>query len=166
MVLNPVFDMFEWQADRSRQLGASVYCVGVKDFNETQVRWHQHTDQNDSALHCEHLCHNLDLSVTEIQCKNERIHKHFSWFLIRSQLATIADSKDHVFPVNDGFEALQGVIDSVSEWNKIKLSYSYSYFFRLKILLMLQMIYNTCWWNLGAAYVGSILWYQMSAFDT
>ncbi len=39
MVLNPVFDMFEWQAGRSRQLGASVYCVGVKDFNETQVRW-------------------------------------------------------------------------------------------------------------------------------
>lgn len=30
------------------------------------------------------------------------------------QLANIADSKDHVFPVNDGFEALQGVIDSVS----------------------------------------------------
>ena len=30
------------------------------------------------------------------------------------QLAKIADSKDHVFPVNDGFEALQGVIDSVS----------------------------------------------------
>lgn len=29
------------------------------------------------------------------------------------QLAKIADSKDHVFPVNDGFEALQGVIDSV-----------------------------------------------------
>lgn len=31
-----------------------------------------------------------------------------------SQLAKIADSKDHVFPVNGGFEALQGVIDSVS----------------------------------------------------
>lgn len=26
-----------WQANRSRSLGASVYCVGVKDFNETQV---------------------------------------------------------------------------------------------------------------------------------
>lgn len=35
-----------------------------------------------------------------------------NWFLL--QLAKIADSKDHVFPVNDGFEALQGVIDSVS----------------------------------------------------
>lgn len=32
-----------------------------------------------------------------------------------SQLSTIADSKDHVFPVNDGFEALQGVIDSVQK---------------------------------------------------
>lgn len=31
------------------------------------------------------------------------------------QLSTIADSKDHVFPVNDGFNALQGVIDSVGE---------------------------------------------------
>lgn len=29
------------------------------------------------------------------------------------QLSTIADSKDHVFPVHDGFEALQSVIDSV-----------------------------------------------------
>lgn len=26
-----------WQASRARSLGASVYCVGVKDFNETQV---------------------------------------------------------------------------------------------------------------------------------
>jgi hypothetical protein len=26
------------QANRSRDLGAIVYCVGVKDFNETQVR--------------------------------------------------------------------------------------------------------------------------------
>uniref|UniRef100_A0A672P4E2 ANTXR cell adhesion molecule 1 n=1 Tax=Sinocyclocheilus grahami TaxID=75366 RepID=A0A672P4E2_SINGR len=64
--------MFEWQADRSRQLGASVYCVGVKDFNETQ-------------------------------------------------LATIADSKDHVFPVNDGFEALQGVIDSILKRSCIEI---------------------------------------------
>ncbi|XP_063051866.1 anthrax toxin receptor 1-like [Engraulis encrasicolus] len=54
----------EREANRSRSLGASVYCVGVKDFNETQ-------------------------------------------------LAKIADSKDHVFPVNGGFDALQGVIDSI-----------------------------------------------------
>lgn len=33
------------------------------------------------------------------------------------QLAKIADSKDHVFPVNDGFEALQGVIDSVRRFS-------------------------------------------------
>jgi len=26
-----------FQANRSRDLGATVYCVGVKDFNETQV---------------------------------------------------------------------------------------------------------------------------------
>eukprot|EP00063_Salmo_salar_P019053 XP_013993888.1 PREDICTED: anthrax toxin receptor 1-like [Salmo salar] len=59
-------------ASRSRQLGASVYCVGVKDFNETQL-----------------------------------------W--------TIADSKDHVFPVNDGFEALQGVIDSILKRSCIEI---------------------------------------------
>ncbi|XP_030593971.1 anthrax toxin receptor 1 isoform X2 [Archocentrus centrarchus] len=59
-----LFFYAEREANRSRSLGASVYCVGVKDFNETQ-------------------------------------------------LANIADSKDHVFPVNDGFEALQGVIDSI-----------------------------------------------------
>ena len=34
--------------------------------------------------------------------------------LLCSQLARIADSKDHVFPVNDGFQALQGIIHSVS----------------------------------------------------
>ncbi|XP_031426097.1 anthrax toxin receptor 1 [Clupea harengus] len=59
-----LFFYAEREANRSRSLGASVYCVGVKDFNETQ-------------------------------------------------LAKIADSKDHVFPVNGGFEALQGVIDSI-----------------------------------------------------
>ncbi|XP_070305601.1 anthrax toxin receptor 1-like [Salvelinus sp. IW2-2015] len=66
------FDLAEREASRSRQLGASVYCVGVKDFNETQL-----------------------------------------W--------TIADSKDHVFPVNDGFEALQGVIDSILKRSCIEI---------------------------------------------
>ncbi|XP_056385083.1 anthrax toxin receptor 1-like isoform X1 [Hyla sarda] len=54
----------EKEADRARSLGAIVYCVGVKDFNETQ-------------------------------------------------LSTIADSLDHVFPVTGGFQALHGVIDSI-----------------------------------------------------
>ncbi|XP_061674594.1 anthrax toxin receptor 1 [Syngnathoides biaculeatus] len=62
----------EREANRSRSLGATVYCVGVKDFNETQ-------------------------------------------------LAKIADSKDHVFPVNDGFEALQGVIDSILKKSCIEI---------------------------------------------
>ncbi|CAJ0966295.1 unnamed protein product [Ranitomeya imitator] len=56
-----LFYYAEREANRSRDLGAQVYCVGVKDFNETQ-------------------------------------------------LARIADSKDHVFPVNGGFEALHNVI--------------------------------------------------------
>ncbi|XP_076019984.1 anthrax toxin receptor 1 [Genypterus blacodes] len=66
------FDLAEREASRARQLGATVYCVGVKDFNETQ-------------------------------------------------LATIADGKDHVFPVNDGFEALQGVIDSILKRSCIEI---------------------------------------------
>ncbi|XP_056288645.1 anthrax toxin receptor 1-like [Pseudoliparis swirei] len=60
------------EASRARQLGATVYCVGVKDFNETQ-------------------------------------------------LSMIADSKDHVFPVNDGFDALQGVIDSILKRSCIEI---------------------------------------------
>ncbi|XP_016343399.1 anthrax toxin receptor 1-like [Sinocyclocheilus anshuiensis] len=36
-------------------------------------------------------------------------------------LATIADSKDHVFPVNDGFEALRGVIDSILKRSCIEI---------------------------------------------
>ncbi|XP_052459518.1 anthrax toxin receptor 1 [Carassius gibelio] len=67
-----LFYYAEREADRSRSLGASVYCVGVKDFNETQ-------------------------------------------------LAKIADSKDHVFPVNDGFEALQGVIGSILKKSCIEI---------------------------------------------
>uniref|UniRef100_A0A673A834 Anthrax toxin receptor 1 n=1 Tax=Sphaeramia orbicularis TaxID=375764 RepID=A0A673A834_9TELE len=66
------FDLAEREASRARQLGASVYCVGVKDFNETQ-------------------------------------------------LSTIADSKDHVFPVGDGFQALQGVIDSILKRSCIEI---------------------------------------------
>ncbi|XP_071338642.1 anthrax toxin receptor 1 [Trachinotus anak] len=67
-----LFYYAEREANRSRSLGASVYCVGVKDFNETQ-------------------------------------------------LAKIADSKDHVFPVTDGFEALQGVIDSILKKSCIEI---------------------------------------------
>ncbi|XP_068167858.1 anthrax toxin receptor 1 isoform X2 [Antennarius striatus] len=67
-----LFYYAEREANRSRSLGASVYCVGVKDFNETQ-------------------------------------------------LAKIADSKDHVFPVNDGFAALQGVIDSILKKSCIEI---------------------------------------------
>nr|XP_033805078.1 anthrax toxin receptor 1 [Geotrypetes seraphini] len=62
----------EREANVSRDLGATVYCVGVKDFNETQ-------------------------------------------------LARIADSKDHVFPVNDGFEALQGIIVSILKKSCIEI---------------------------------------------
>uniref|UniRef100_A0A672R5H9 Anthrax toxin receptor 1 n=1 Tax=Sinocyclocheilus grahami TaxID=75366 RepID=A0A672R5H9_SINGR len=67
-----LFYYAEREANRSRSLGASVYCVGVKDFNETQ-------------------------------------------------LAKIADSKDHVFPVNDGFEALQSVIGSILKKSCIEI---------------------------------------------
>uniref|UniRef100_A0A672Q3F1 Anthrax toxin receptor 1-like n=1 Tax=Sinocyclocheilus grahami TaxID=75366 RepID=A0A672Q3F1_SINGR len=59
--LLPIYE----QAQRARSLGAIVYCVGVKDFNQTQ-------------------------------------------------LATIADTIEHVFPVIGGFQALEGMIDSVS----------------------------------------------------
>ncbi|XP_072279288.1 anthrax toxin receptor-like [Pyxicephalus adspersus] len=62
----------EKEAERARSLGAIVYCVGVKDFNETQ-------------------------------------------------LATIADSIDHVFPVVGGFQSLQGVIDSILKKSCIEI---------------------------------------------
>lgn len=32
-----LFSLSSQQAERARSLGAIVYCVGVKDFNETQV---------------------------------------------------------------------------------------------------------------------------------
>ncbi|XP_029465512.1 anthrax toxin receptor-like isoform X1 [Rhinatrema bivittatum] len=62
----------EKEADRARSFGAIVYCVGVKDFNETQ-------------------------------------------------LSTIADNIDHVFPVIDGFQALRGVIDSILKKSCIEI---------------------------------------------
>ncbi|XP_048396721.1 ANTXR cell adhesion molecule 2a [Stegostoma tigrinum] len=52
------------QADDARKLGAIIYCVGVKDFKETQ-------------------------------------------------LEKVADSPNHVFPVNGGFHALKGIIDLI-----------------------------------------------------
>uniref|UniRef100_G3NMB0 Anthrax toxin receptor 1 n=1 Tax=Gasterosteus aculeatus aculeatus TaxID=481459 RepID=G3NMB0_GASAC len=60
------------EAERARSLGAIVYCVGVKDFNETQ-------------------------------------------------LATIADTIEHVFPVLGGFHALRGVIDSIIKKSCIEI---------------------------------------------
>ncbi|XP_044135203.1 anthrax toxin receptor 1 isoform X1 [Bufo gargarizans] len=67
-----LFYRAEQEANRSRDLGAQVYCVGVKDFNETQ-------------------------------------------------LARIADSKDHVFPVNGGFEALHNIIGSILKMSCIEI---------------------------------------------
>ncbi|KAF7238652.1 Anthrax toxin receptor 1 [Varanus komodoensis] len=66
------FSYAEKEADRARALGATVYCVGVKDFNETQ-------------------------------------------------LSTIADSADHVFPVTGGFHALRGTIDSILKKSCIEI---------------------------------------------
>ncbi|XP_058277560.1 anthrax toxin receptor-like isoform X3 [Hirundo rustica] len=62
----------EQEANRARNFGAIVYCVGVKDFNETQ-------------------------------------------------LSTIADSIDHVFPVKGGFYALRGTIDSILKKSCIEI---------------------------------------------
>ncbi|KAM8974096.1 anthrax toxin receptor 1 [Pelodytes ibericus] len=67
-----LFYYAEREANRSRDLGAQVYCVGVKDFNETQ-------------------------------------------------LARIADSKDHVFPVNGGFEALHNIMGSILKMSCIEI---------------------------------------------
>ncbi|XP_066568195.1 anthrax toxin receptor 2 [Amia ocellicauda] len=52
------------EAEKARSVGARVYCVGVKDFEE-------------------------------------------------SELESIADTKDQVFPVTDGFHALKGIINSI-----------------------------------------------------
>uniref|UniRef100_H3CGH7 Anthrax toxin receptor 1 n=1 Tax=Tetraodon nigroviridis TaxID=99883 RepID=H3CGH7_TETNG len=60
------------EAETARSLGAIVYCVGVKDFNETQ-------------------------------------------------LATIADTIEHVFPVLGGFHALRGVINSIIKKSCIEI---------------------------------------------
>ncbi|XP_056433657.1 anthrax toxin receptor 1 [Gadus chalcogrammus] len=60
------------EAERARSLGAIVYCVGVKEFNETQ-------------------------------------------------LATIADTIEHVFPVLGGFQSLRGVIDSIIKKSCIEI---------------------------------------------
>uniref|UniRef100_A0A3B4B6E3 Anthrax toxin receptor 1 n=1 Tax=Periophthalmus magnuspinnatus TaxID=409849 RepID=A0A3B4B6E3_9GOBI len=59
-------------AQRARSMGAIVYCVGVKDFNQTQ-------------------------------------------------LATIADTMEHVFPVWGGFQALRGIIDSIIKKSCIEI---------------------------------------------
>ncbi|TKS85575.1 Anthrax toxin receptor 1 [Collichthys lucidus] len=59
-------------AQRARSMGAIVYCVGVKEFNQTQ-------------------------------------------------LATIADTIEHVFPVWGGFQALRGIIDSIIKKSCIEI---------------------------------------------
>ncbi|KAJ8014067.1 hypothetical protein DPEC_G00036400, partial [Dallia pectoralis] len=66
------FDTAQREAERARSFGAIVYCVGVKEFNETQ-------------------------------------------------LATIADTLDHVFPVWGGFQALRGIIDSIIKKSCIEI---------------------------------------------
>uniref|UniRef100_A0A8C2H902 ANTXR cell adhesion molecule 1a n=1 Tax=Cyprinus carpio TaxID=7962 RepID=A0A8C2H902_CYPCA len=48
------------------------------------------------------------------------LHEDLFYYAER-ELAKIADSKDHVFPVNDGFEALQGVIGSILKKSCIEI---------------------------------------------
>ncbi|KAM9446354.1 anthrax toxin receptor 2 [Clarias gariepinus] len=59
-----VLDLTKTEADKSREYGARVYCVGVKDFD-------------------------------------------------KDQLAVVADSINQVFPVEDGFQALKGIVNSI-----------------------------------------------------
>ncbi|XP_026994205.1 ANTXR cell adhesion molecule 2a [Tachysurus fulvidraco] len=59
-----VHDLTVQQADKAREYGARVYCVGVKDFD-------------------------------------------------KDQLAMVADSPNQVFPVNEGFKALKGIVNSI-----------------------------------------------------
>ncbi|TKS85554.1 Anthrax toxin receptor 1 [Collichthys lucidus] len=66
------FDTAQREAQRARSMGAIVYCVGVKEFNQTQ-------------------------------------------------LATIADTIEHVFPVWGGFQALRGIIDSIIKKSCIEI---------------------------------------------
>ncbi|KAI1900357.1 hypothetical protein AGOR_G00049130 [Albula goreensis] len=60
-----LFKLTKEEAEIARQYGARVYCVGVKDFDETQ-------------------------------------------------LAAIADTQKQVFPVKGGFQALKGIVNSMS----------------------------------------------------
>lgn len=69
-------------------MGAIVYCVGVKDFNQTQVRGHR-----------------------SINAHTPRCILVIGSMLL--QLATIADTIEHVFPVWGDFQSLGGIIDSV-----------------------------------------------------
>uniref|UniRef100_A0A8D0CW18 Anthrax toxin receptor 1 n=1 Tax=Sander lucioperca TaxID=283035 RepID=A0A8D0CW18_SANLU len=66
------FDTAQREAQRARSMGAIVYCVGVKEFNQTQ-------------------------------------------------LATIADTVEHVFPVWGDFQALRGIIDSIIKKSCIEI---------------------------------------------
>ncbi|KAF5905602.1 anthrax toxin receptor 2, partial [Clarias magur] len=59
-----IYDLTTIQANKAREYGARVYCVGVKDFD-------------------------------------------------KSQLADVADSINQVFPVEDGFQALKGIVNSI-----------------------------------------------------
>ncbi|XP_069741762.1 anthrax toxin receptor 1-like isoform X2 [Narcine bancroftii] len=71
-LINDLYDRAQAEAERARRFGATIYCVGVKDFNETQ-------------------------------------------------LAKIADSIDHVFPVTGGFQALGSIIDSILKKSCIEI---------------------------------------------
>ncbi|TNN00027.1 hypothetical protein fugu_013059 [Takifugu bimaculatus] len=90
------FDTAQQEAQRARTMGAIVYCVGVKDFNETQVRGHRSI--NADTPKCILVIGSVLL-----------------------QLATIADTIEHVFPVWGGFHSLRGIIDSIIKKSCIEI---------------------------------------------
>lgn len=106
------FPVFVQQAEKARSLGAIVYCVGVKDFNETQVKPLPvpRIPAASDGLTC--FPYVLHIWFTIQHCLlPPSTPLHHSLF----QLATIADTIEHVFPVLGGFHALRGVINSVNK---------------------------------------------------
>ncbi|TNN71746.1 Anthrax toxin receptor 2 [Liparis tanakae] len=115
------------EADEARRFGARVYCVGIKDFDEQQMffaafqmfiaafqlfiaTFQFHTNRLRFARKGRR---NTGLSSFEAR-QTGTSQQNSRGALDFSTLAEIADTKDQVFPVKDGFHALKGIVNSVN----------------------------------------------------
>lgn len=65
-------------------------------------------------------------------------------FLLLLKLERIADSKEQVFPVKGGFQALKGIINSVSIFLGVRKAHNFRYILQMLAVILMSSSGSHC----------------------